>query len=186
VGGDLLRLCGAAPAFPGGAGGPAGTPPPARDLRGDLCPAGPGQRSPQLSGICTVALRAAGSAPLLRTAGRGSAARDSRPGGRLEEARPARLTWSSTLAPWPPATVPALTLTDICSGWTDLLPVMGKGQRGVLLALDQIRQRPLHACRDPHRQRLGVPQRPPHPLLQDPPHRLRQGAAQLQERQPPR
>ncbi len=45
---------------------------------------------------------------------------------------------------------------------------------------------PLHACRDPHRQRLGVPQRPPHPLLQDPPHRLHQGAAQLQERQPPR
>jgi hypothetical protein len=44
VGGDLLRLCGAAPAFHGGAGGPAGTPPPARDLRGDPGPAGPGQR----------------------------------------------------------------------------------------------------------------------------------------------
>jgi hypothetical protein len=34
-----------------------------------------------------------------------------------------------------------VTLTDICSGWTELVPVMGKGQRGVALALDDIRRR---------------------------------------------
>ena len=34
-----------------------------------------------------------------------------------------------------------VTWTDICTGWTELVPVMGKGQRGVLLALDDIRRR---------------------------------------------
>ena len=34
-----------------------------------------------------------------------------------------------------------VTWTDICTGWTELVPVMGKGQRGVLLALDDIHRR---------------------------------------------
>jgi len=51
------------------------------------------------------------------------------------------LTWSPTLAFAPGDWAYTLTLTDICTGWTDLVAVMGKGQRGVLLALDQIRQR---------------------------------------------
>ncbi|HEY8740272.1 MAG TPA: hypothetical protein VIN56_06745 [Candidatus Dormibacteraeota bacterium] len=51
------------------------------------------------------------------------------------------MTWSPTLAFAPGDWAYTLTLTDICTGWTDLVAVMGKGQRGVLLALDQIRQR---------------------------------------------
>lgn len=34
-----------------------------------------------------------------------------------------------------------VTMTDICTGWTELMPVMGKGQGGVLSAIDQGRGR---------------------------------------------
>jgi hypothetical protein len=34
-----------------------------------------------------------------------------------------------------------VTMTDICTGWTELMPVMGKGQSGVLSAIDQGRGR---------------------------------------------
>ena len=64
---------------------------------------------------------------------------------------------------------------------------MGKGQRGVLLALDQIRQRLPFTLAGIHTDN-GSEFLNAHLIryLQDPPHRLHPGPTQLQERQPPR